>query len=307
MKSVLGKFMKKCLFILIVFTVSTFAQSAGNSGLSFLKLGFGARNIAMGDAGSAASNDVTSLFYNPAKLSDVEGNQIMLMHNQWIQGVNSELLGAKTNVFGIPFALGVDVTSVNDIQVRTQATVNPLTTFNAEYFFSSLSTGFYVAKNISVGATIKYLYEGLYINESMGYGLDFGINYHSPIQGLSAVAVIRNLGTMNKLSNQSTILPTEIRFGPVYSFNFPSNKLSVNVAAEFLKYTPTNDAHINFGAELLYDNLIALRAGYQSNYISKNFSGGFGIYWGGLTFDYAFSPYELGLGTANTISLGIKF
>ena len=33
--------------------VTMFAQSAGNTGLSFLKYGFGARNIAMGDAGTA--------------------------------------------------------------------------------------------------------------------------------------------------------------------------------------------------------------------------------------------------------------
>jgi len=299
--------MQKTFLIFIISAASMFAQSAGNSGLSFLKLGFGARNVAMGDAGAAASNDVTSLFYNPAKLTDAQGNQIMLMHNAWIQGVNSELLGAKTNIFGIPFALGLNVTSVNDIPIRTQASTNPLSTFNAEYFSGSISTGFYAAKNISVGATIKYLYEGLYINESTGIGFDFGINYKTPIEGLNAVAVIRNLGSMNKLSNESTVLPTEVRFGPEYQFSFPDNKIGVNVAAEFLKYTPTNDVHFNFGAEVIYDNLIALRGGYQSNYISKNFTGGVGIMWGNLNFDYAFTPFELGLGTANTISLSFKF
>ena len=54
------------IFCISILPISIFSQSAGSSGLSFLKFGFGARNVAMGDAGAAASNDVTSLFYNPA-------------------------------------------------------------------------------------------------------------------------------------------------------------------------------------------------------------------------------------------------
>ncbi len=299
--------MRKTLLILIIATTSILAQSAGNSGLSFLKLGFGARNIAMGDAGAAASNDVTSLFYNPANLSGTSGNQILLMHNEWIQGVRSEILGAKTDIYGIPFALGLNVTSINDIPIRTQATTDPIASFNAEYFFGSISTGFHIADNISFGATIKYLYEGLYVDEATGWGFDFGLNYKTPVEGLSAVAVIRNLGSMNQLRNQDTKLPTEIRIGPNYQFHLPGNKFGVDLAAEFLKYTPTNDAHFNLGAEVTYDNMIALRVGYQSNYISKNFTAGLGIMWGNLDFDYAFTPFQYGLGTGNTVSLGFKF
>ena len=42
--------------ILLILTTSSiiFSQSAGNTGLSFLKFGFGARNLAMGDAGASA-------------------------------------------------------------------------------------------------------------------------------------------------------------------------------------------------------------------------------------------------------------
>ncbi len=299
--------MRKILLIIIIASTSLLAQSAGNSGLSFLKLGFGARNMAMGDAGAAASKDVTSLFYNPANLSESSGNQIMLMHNEWIQGVRSEVLGAKTDIYGVPFALGINVTSINDIPIRTQPTTEPIASFNAEYFFGSISTGFHVVDNISFGATIKYLYEGLYVDEATGWGFDFGLNYKTPIDGLRAVAVVRNLGSMNQLRNQDTKLPTEIRIGPNYQFQLPGNKIAVDIAAEFLKYTPTNDSHFNLGAEITYDNMIALRGGYQSNYISKSFTAGLGIMWGNLDFDYAFTPFQYGLGTGNTVSLSFKF
>lgn len=86
-------------------SVTVLAQTAGNNWLSFLKYGFGARNISMGDAGTALSNDLTGLFYNPAKLALTDKSEVLFMHNQWIQDVSSEVIGAKTLLWGIPFAV----------------------------------------------------------------------------------------------------------------------------------------------------------------------------------------------------------
>ena len=297
--------MFKTLLLVLVSFAAVFAQSAGNSGMAFLKMGFGARNIAMGDAGAAAANDVTALFYNPARLSDQTGNEILLMHNEWIQGVKSEILGIRTSVWSLPLAFGFNVTSINDIQVRTIASAEPISTFNANYFFGSVSTGFNVYDNLSAGLSVRYLYEGLYTDEAAGWGFDFGFNYTTPVNGLTASAVIKNLGFMSKLKNEKTKLPSEFRIGPAYSFNLLNDKFSITTAAEFQKYLPTNDSHFNLGVELLYDKLIALRGGYQSGYDTKSFTGGFGLYWGNFGFDYAFQP--LGLGDANMFSIRFKF
>jgi hypothetical protein len=301
--------MKKSSLIIsffVLFTLPALPQSAGNSGLSFLKLGFGARNVAMGDAGAAASNDVTSLFYNPARLAGNDKAEIMFMHNDlWIQDARSELLGVKFSMFSLPFALGANVTSINGIEVRTRPG-DPEAVFNAHYSFFSLSTGFNLINNLSFGTSIKFLYEGIYTDESNGIGFDFGLNYNSSINGLSFAAVIRNLGSMNKLKAEKTKLPNEFRIGPAYSFNLNSD-FQITGAAEFLKYLQTSDTHFNFGGEILYNNLIALRGGYQTGYIAKGFTAGIGLKWGGLSFDYAYSPFQLDLGTGNAISLNFRF
>ena len=299
--------MRKIFLIFIISITSIFAQSAGSSGMAFLKLGFGARNISMGDVSSISSGDVSSLFYNPAGLAGLTGNEIILMHNSWIQGTNSDVLGIQTTVWGLPLAFGFNVTSVNDIQVRTRATSQPDATFNANYFFGSMSTGFNVYDNIAFGATIKYLYEGLYSEEATGWGFDFGLNYTTPVSGLIAVAVLKNAGSMNILKNESSKLPTEFRIGPAYKFNLINDKFAITTAAEFQKYLPTNDSHLDFGLEILYDNLIALRGGYQSGYESKSFTGGFGLIWGNFGLDYAFQPFIDGLGDANIFALKFKF
>jgi hypothetical protein len=205
--------MKKIFTTLFILSfINLFAQSAGNTGLSFLKFGFGARNIAMGDAGSVASNDMTALFYNPARLTQSESNESMFMHSEWIQDVRSEVGGLKWNMFNLPFAVGFNVTSVSDIEVRDRPG-DPASTFNANYFYGSLSTGFNIIENLDAGFSIKYLYEGLLNDEGKGFGFDIGANYLTSIKGLSVSAVLRNIGSMNKLRNESTKLPTEIRSG----------------------------------------------------------------------------------------------
>lgn len=297
---------KKILAMALISFTFINAQSAGSTGLSFLKFGFGARNIAMGDAGTSASNDLTALFYNPAKLNMNSDNEILVMHNEWIQDVRSEVLGAKTNIFGLPFAFGFNVTSVSDIQLRTKAG-EPESLFDANYFYGSISTGFEVYENISTGVTAKYLYEGLLSDEATGYGFDFGLYYKTEMEGLTLSGVVKNLGSMNKLRSEETKLPSEIRIGPAYNFNLGENKFDAIVAGEFQKYLDTDDIHFNLGGEVLYDNLLALRAGYQTGFESKGFTAGLGLMWGSLKFDYAFLPFSLGLGNANLFSIQIKF
>ena len=299
--------MNKILLVFLISSITVFAQSAGNTGLSFLKYGFGARNIAMGDAGTALSNDLTSLFYNPAKLALTNGSEVLFMHNEWIQDVSSEVVGVKTEFWNIPFALGFNVTSVSDIPYRTIPTQDPETSFSANYFFGSLSTGFFVTDEISVGASLKYLYEGLLNDEANGFGFDFGLNYLLPIKGLTASAVIRNIGSMNKLRSEATKLPTELRIGTAYTYSLEDSKFDFTGGAEFQRYLDTEDNHFNFGGEVLYNKLIAARAGYQSGYESRGFTGGIGLMWGNLKFDYAFLPFSLGLGNANLFSLQFKF
>lgn len=300
-------FIKKIFLIFLISAISIYSQSAGSTGLSFLKFGFGARNIAMGDAGTAVANDLTNLFYNPAKLVNSDNSEVLFMHNQWIQDVNSEVIGVKTNFWNLPFAFGFNVTSVKDIPYRSIASPEPETTFDANYFYGSVSTGFFVTDEISFGATLKYLYEGLLNDEASGYGLDFGINYLLSVKGLTASAVLKNIGSMNALRNEQTKLPTELRLGSSYTYKLEEHNFDFTAGAEFQKYLTADETHFNFGGEALYNKLFAARMGYQTGYDSRGFTAGIGLMWGNLKFDYASLPFNLGLGNANLFSVQFKF
>ena len=64
---------------------------------------------------------------------------------------------------------------------------------------------------------------------------------------------------------------------------------------------------LNLGGDIIYDEIFALRVGYQSGYEAKSFTGGIGLMWGSLRFDYTYMPFSLDLGNANLFSLQFKF
>lgn len=298
--------MKKIIFLVIIFSTYISAQTAGKSGLSFLKLGFGARNVAMGDLGVVNSGDVTSLNYNPALLAGFTSPEILFTHNQWIQDTRSEYLGVSFRALGLPWAVGVNTTTIDDIEVRTRPG-EAEGKFNANYFAGSLSTGLRLTRGISAGVTVKYLYEGLLSDESNGLGFDLGLFYESPFEGLSFGAAFRNLGSMNGLRNEATKLPADFRAGALYTNLLNDLNSSFTLGVEVQKYLVASDTHINLGGEFLYDDMIALRAGYQTGFESKGLTAGMGLKWYNLSFDYAFTPFLLNLGTSHTISLKFKF
>src|SRR5690606_20973503 len=174
----------------------------------------------------------------------------------------------RSQLFGLPVALGFNLTSIDGIEIR-QKPGDAESTFNVTYFFGSLSTGFFITHNISFGTSVKYLYEGLYTEEATGFAVDFGLTYLTPVEGLKATAAFKNLGSMNELRVESTKLPAELRIGSAYTFAV--SEFGLTAAAEFHKYTLEDEIHINAGAEVFYINLIALRGGYQSGYENSGF------------------------------------
>ncbi len=298
--------MKKIFFLIIISSINLHAQTAVESGLSFLKFGFGARNVAMSDLGVVANNDLSALYYNPALLAVNKKTQLSFTHNSLFQDLNSEMFAGSFSAFGVPLAIGVNTTSVSNIEVRT-GPGNPESSFNANYFFASISSAYEISEHIAVGASIKYLYENIFSDKSNGLAFDIGVSYTKLIAGLDFGASIRNIGSMNKLRNEPTKLPTDLRLGGSYEFAITDYDLQFTALAGIQKYLSEDEIHLHLGGETLYNKIIALRLGYVSNYYSKNFSAGFGIIWKGINFDYAFVPVKYGLGDSHIITILYTF
>lgn len=281
------------------------AAQTGSTGLSFLKVGVGARALGMGEAYSAIASDPSGTYYNPAALSSAATPQLMLMHKEWIQGTRTEYIAANSSLGSLTLGISANTTSVNDIELRT-IPGPPLSTFDARNVALGLSAAYAVDSFLGVGATAKYLYEKILVYDAAGLAFDIGARYKTPWNVNVAIA-LNNLGSMSQLENTSSELPTLFRFGASYIADLQHIDGSLILSSDIVSFTRESKTHLHVGAEINYSHAVALRAGYQTGYDAKNFSAGIGLYYGIVQMDYAFVPFRYELGTAHTFSLLLRF
>jgi hypothetical protein len=292
------------IILLIVSVSSAYAQNdgAGNTGLAFLKIGIGARSIAMGEAFGSLVDDGTAFIYNPARMNASENGNVTAMFNKTMLDMATNYVGAKFRINKLGIGIGLLNTRVSDIEVRNTPG-EPLEKFDATNFSGGISLSYEVYKNLSVGITGKMLYEKIFIDEASGFGMDIGANYI--YKNLSVAAVVSNIGSMSPLKVAETKLPTSLRFGASYIYR--KDNLSITGAADAYKVLDGGTFHGHFGAEGGYKDFIFLRAGYQTGYENKGFTAGLGLKYKSLTLDYALQPYSTGFGSGNSLSLGYNF
>ena len=296
---------KYILIVIAILTVSAvFAQNDGpaNTGLSFLKLGVGARSIAMGDAYSSVCDDGTAVIYNPARLNAGLDNNVTLMYNSAMQDLTNNFVGAKLKINKLGIGIGLLKTNVANIEIR-EIPGAPIDKFDAQNLSMNVSMCYELYKNFTFGVTSKLIYEKIYIEEASGVGFDLGTNYTN--NKFSASFVLSNLGSVNELKTVKTKLPTSVKFGGAY--NVKKDNLNLIFALDGYKVLDGGLFHINSGAEIGYKDLLFIRLGYQTAYDNKGFTSGLGLKYKSLIVDYAFIPYSDSFGTSNTISLGFNF
>ncbi len=290
---------KKIMLLALIFTINSFAQNIG-TGLTFLKLGIGARSIAMGEAFTAVTDDNGSTSYNPATLRSASHNEIALMHKEWIEGTTSEYLG--TTILGDKFTYAISVlkTSVSDIEIRNMPGPSE-GTFSAKNFALGGTMSLSPADNFSLGVTGKFLYEKIFTDEASGYGIDVGALYKATDNFFIGTSILQ-IGSMSHLRNESSVLPTSWRLGASYG-DAINEEFSFLASLDGNKTFKDSNSHFNFGGEITYNQLIALRVGYQTGYETRSFSTGLGVSYGIVRFDYAFVPFTGGFNSTHTFSV----
>jgi len=297
--------MMKTILTLTLLAPSLLFSQAGQSGLAFLKLGVGARSLAMGEAAVASAADPSALYYNPAELRLSNSYQLLVMHKEWIQGTRTEFLAATIPSGLFSFGFHLNATSIPDIEIR-QRPGPPDGTFSARNVSIGASAAYDIDSTIGVGATIKYLYEKILVDETFGVGVDIGGLYRSP-WNVTFGASLSNIGSMGKLRNESSKLPTTLRIGASRAAPFESLGGVATLEIDAVSILPEKATHLVVGGEFTYDNAFSLRAGYATGYDTRNATGGVGLHYDIITIDYAYVPFRLDFGTTHTFSIGFEF
>lgn len=316
--SVIAAIVLLCL-IFIAPKASAQNSGVGYHGAPFLKISPAARQVALGGAFTAMTNDINVMRYNVGGLGGLEHTSFGMNFNTWIDDTQQGNLA-----FGIPFsfgAIGIDISYFNEGKIvkldeNFQATGGEA--ISGDVLFS-IGYGKFLhnmfnleGMTLGLGAAAKYLNQSLVGEVSNVAAFDMGAQLHFP-QYISLGASMQNYGFSSvKFDNWESPLPTTYRFGA--ALDFPIDKWQLVVSSD-ASWVTKEKIKYQLGSELVVNRVFALRGGYKFNDASmSNWALGFGLFipteWLGkskMRLDYAYAPLAAFNQAAHRFSLHFAF
>ena len=301
------------LLIALGLRSTLYSAGAGTTGGSFLKLGVGARPVAMGEAFLAISDDSHAMLWNPGGISQIKYPELSVMHLQWIADITYEYVG-----YSMPFknqGLGFGVTWLN-VAPFDSTGGNGAPAGSAGDIGLLGSYGLSVTPELSLGATARTFMSSLADQSNFGGSLDVGLLFKPFGRELTFALVAQNLGLQTQFETESDPLPMNIRIGTALRLYNKRQENWFNLALDVNK-SIDNRFKFNTGMEVWLFNTLALRGGYKLSEGGSdfdfddpsalaNFTAGAGFRLSGGMVDYAFAPFgELGI--THRVSLTYQF
>lgn len=164
------------IILLTILSIAGLTAKVNNSAAAYIRMGIGARIIAMGEAGTAATDDITAAYWNPAGLNTLKDVEFASMYNLNMGYDRTYKYAAIGQNYGFgTLALNWINASVSDIDGYDE---NGNTTgfFNNNEHNIGLSYA-NKYKFLQYGATAKYYLSMMDGELKSGMGFDLGLKY----------------------------------------------------------------------------------------------------------------------------------
>jgi len=302
---------KNILYLLIVFfsiflTRNIYSQResstsmVGTTAAQFLKIGAGARAIAMGGAYTAISNDIYAVYYNPGGLAmAADPTQITFDHANWLANISYDFAAASINVpgLGVLFASLTSLTTPQD-KVRTfEFPHGDGRYWNASSLAIGVGFSRALTDKFSIGLQFKYVRDAIWNMSANGFAIDVGTYYITPFNNLVIGASISNFGSKMKLSGRELLFNYDPNGNPntgpnnvlsqyyMDSYDMPLTfriGLGMNlVKSRYIRVTGDIDAihpndnteYMNSGLEFAFNEMFFIRAGYKTLFMRNSVGG----------------------------------
>ena len=261
----------------------------------YLQYGAGARSLAMGGAYVALADEASAPYWNPAALTQIEEHQFLSMYAPFFEKTSYSFM-SYIHLLGRLGSLAISdvlIYSGGYEEVDKDGNVigrNKSICKNAVI----ISYGNRVHRRISLGASLKLIYERVMKYSGSGQGMDLGILCR-PLDRLSI-----GLAVQNVLEPKVTL-----RYDPnVYKLNLKAG-MALNALSKRLTLTADinklvdEKAYFAVGAEISpwekisgsSLNSVDLRLGF--NHLQA-MTVGIGLNIKSLSLDYAYSPHKIG-------------
>ncbi len=309
-------------------------QRAGISAFQFLKIGVGARGVAMGESFVAVANDASALYWNPAGLVQFADNQIIASHTEYVVDIRQTFFGIVYHLSeGDALGASFSSLSMNDMEITTET--QPFGT-GRFFSFGDIAVGVTYSKQMteqfSFGATVRFAEEKLDVLKMRSVMIDVGTLYWTGIGSTRFAVTISNFGSdvtpkgaVTRFNSatvdefQSYSLPTIFKLGiAMEAIEDEDSKLTTSLQ---LNHPNDNSEHFRLGAEFAFRNTLFLRGGVKRTIGQKLFGddqtspddftlgAGFAVELQGLSrinADYAFARFG-DLGSVHRFSVAITY
>ena len=278
----LGKLSKTisifCLISTIIIGQDDFKR-VGKSGFGFLKISPSARAAGMGDAFTAIANDVTTIFYNPAGLTNLNQFVFNFNHTDWI--VNSSIIsGAIAKPFGRNGAIGFSIVKFDTEDFEETTVLDPEGTgrmIDAGDLALAIAYAIKLTDNLSFGFKTQYLEEKIDIDKATAITADFSTYYKTGFRDLTLAMIMKNFGPEAKYLSDKFKLPLYFNVNTAMSIiGSKGSPFQWVVSMESAFATDYRDRY-HLGTEMWIADMIALRGGYKFFYDTEDWTIGAGL------------------------------
>ncbi len=276
------------------------AEDLNSSAAAYVRMGIGARIIAMGEAGSTVTRDVVSGYWNPAGLTSLKDIEVGTMYNFGLNFDRTHTYLAIGNRFDFG-ALALTWISVGTGDIYGTDENGQFTGYFSDREHNLSVSYANSAGRFSFGATPKLYISTIDGDTETGYGLDVGLKTDIN-QYLEAGLMARDL--VGSVANER--VPFELTAGVAA---YPLTGLTV---AADLKWEQEENPYLCLGAEYWTsigkdpeadsqlsvvsvgdrstwaDMLSNLQTGLRLGYSDERISAGTGFRFRNLQLDYAF-------------------
>lgn len=257
--------MKKVVFALLaLFSALNSMAQESQTVYNFLRLPVSAHASALGGENiTIVENDASLIFSNPALLSNVADKTVGFNYMNYMQGVNTMSASYNMNVLEHG-AVGVTGQFI-DYGTMKETNMEGIQTgdFNARDIALAGYFSYFLTDKISGGIAAKFITSNIGNYNSLGVGVDLGLNFYDDESELSISAVAKNLGGQVKAYDDNyEPMPIDLQAG--VSKRLVNTPLRLNATLVNLNHWNTSFRdHLAIGADFILSQSIWVGCGYN--------------------------------------------
>lgn len=256
--------MKKLFFRSIdAFAAKTHAQES-QTGYNFLRLPVSAHAAALGgDNITLIEDDASLIWHNPALLASVSDKTINLNYMNYMSGANTASASFNRIVKEkASWAVSAQYMDYGKMK-ETDESNNILGEFSAKDITVAGYFSYMLSDRLVGGITAKFITSYIGDYNSIGMGVDLGLNYYDPDREWSISAVAKNLGGQLKAYDEKyDKMPIDVQVGVTKRFVHTPFRVSATMV-NLNNWDKSFINHVVLGADFIITESFWIGGGYN--------------------------------------------